>query len=463
MQYNKTRKIFSLNSSIIGILFFVFVLQCGYVNAATLDASNDTLDNTGATTASSTYVDVTGFSTTANLPGGLHSVLAIATFSSQSGGLGGSRVGSWRLTDGTTNSTGVSRFLSGANDLGLVSAVSVFSGVSNTDTISLQHQSTASKSVTTRSGNLVVIPLTSSDSSVVLNSGMKNNAAAYDNTSESLTAVTGLATSVALASAGKIAVFCTIETETGDTGSGARTGTWDLQVETSPNSGTYSTIGSSTQRYLSGTSDTGSVTLMAVSDQLSSTGTFNVRVRTSTDDAGKSIITQNATLAAVTLSDSGATGEHFESFQATVASDTTNSTTLTNVAGLSPSLTLDEAGKVFVGAQYNLEIVTSSDIDATTAVGFSTYTDQSQGRYIAKTTGEIGNGSSVGLTGSLAAGTYDGNLQYAVGDVADTLQMTNPNLIGFAMNSVPEPSTYALFGMGILGFFIAGRKRFIKK
>jgi hypothetical protein len=440
---------------LVGVL--VGVLPSSYADAIILNSSISTLGDTGDESSSTAGAWSEALAGSVTMPTGGGNLLVIASASAQSQGIPGqSRTGSWRLNYDTQNSTAVDRFLSGSNDLGMLTTAHIFTNVSQgSQSFSLQHATdTSNRTILTRDVNMVAIPLASSDASVSLNYGQQTLTNPYTTTSTSLES-TGLSTSVTLDVAGKIAVFSSFSSRTNG-GTGSRTGSWDLQVN-GPSG--WTTIGTETDRYLGGTSDTGAVSLMALTEQLDA-GTYDIRLRTATSDGADSIDTFNATLAGVALSFSGG---YFPSFQSSVVSDSTTAAWDT-VDGLSPdpNLTIEE-GAVFIGSSFNLS-KSDNDGSASTgevAVGFDdpTYTAVAGGRYISDLSPssdlDVGNGGSVGLTGTLSAGTYEGSLHFGRESGNDSIVIDNANLIGFSMVSVvPEPSTLVLALMGAISLYI---------
>jgi hypothetical protein len=114
-----------------------------------------------------------------------------------------------------------------------------------------------------------------------------------------------------------------------------------------------------------------------------------------------------------------------------------------------------------VGSSFSLN--KSGTIDAITArlaVGFANYTSEAGNRFIELNNPDTGNGGLVGLTGTLSAGPYQGNVKFGISSFgSDSLIVSNPNFIGFAMNSIPEPSTCALLFLGTLGLAVRRSRR----
>ncbi|MFC2149199.1 PEP-CTERM sorting domain-containing protein [Candidatus Auribacterota bacterium] len=440
-------------------LVFVFTAfipnPCHQASAATFNSEKTTLNSTGAT--SSTTVDAysTVMSKSITMPTGGGALLAISSFSTVSGLTGApGRNGTWDLYDGTTDSQDVTRYMSGTNGTRIISAFNIFTGLAaGSNTISVRQATKSSgKDIKSLNGNMVLIPLKSSDASATLNYNKDTlTSTGVTTSSTSLTPVTGFNASVNLPAAGKIAVFCSLSSQS--TAGGTKTGTWDIQVENTPSSGTYSTVGKSASRYIASADNVGVTTLMAITDAKTS-GTFDIRVRHMTSSG--SLKTMSATLAAVALSLGG--GEYLPSFQANIASDTTTSAALEAVDGLSPTLGVIGGDEAFIGSQFNVASSSAGKI-ATLRDDFTggVYSNQ-QSTNAFSNTAKKRSGGSVGLAEGLTAGTLNANLMHSITGGA-TLTTTNANLMGFALNSVPEPGTYALFGLGLAGMFITWVRR----
>ncbi|MFC2149686.1 PEP-CTERM sorting domain-containing protein, partial [Candidatus Auribacterota bacterium] len=127
---------------------------------------------------------------------------------------------------------------------------------------------------------------------------------------------------------------------------------------------------------------------------------------------------------------------------------TTTSAALEAVDGLSPTLAVQNSDEAFIGSHFQMSATGVATAEYEVAFTGQAYTNQESKRYISSTD-DIGNGGSVGLKESLTAGTITANLNHGIS--ANTLTTTDPNLIGFSLTAVPEPGTYALFGLGLLG------------
>jgi len=374
--------------------------------------------------------------------------LVLATFSTKSAGGSGDRMGNWRLSNGDPNSTGsleIQRYLSSTADAGVASATHIFTGLSSgSNTFTLYHKddnSTSGDDVTTYDGSLVAIPLVTDDGTA-LNYSF-DTLASETVSATTLTALSGLTTSISMPAAGDAFIALSFNCESAS-GSGGRYGTWDIQVD-------GETVGTSTRRSLQGSNDAGAVTLFALAEGLSA-GSHTITVRGATDSSSKGIKTYNATLAAVALSLSN--GLYFPAFQNSVASNTTTSTSYSDA--VTDSFTLPDDSKVFLAGSYNIDGVS---VYGYFRLGMGGYNSQEVQRYLQNST-DYGSAGNVGLTGSLTAGAYTPSLQFKSGTGGTAVNIYEPNIVGFSMTATPEPATasLALLAAGA-GALVARRKK----
>ncbi|HNX27334.1 MAG TPA: hypothetical protein PKK48_07995, partial [Phycisphaerae bacterium] len=197
--------------------------------------------------------------------------LVFSTFSCKT--TGNSTTGTWQLSGSSGSSQAVQRYLSGSNDAGIASTVHIFTGLSaGTNTINLQQKSVTGKTLTTYDANMVIVPLVTSGGSA-LNYGLGQLTSATSTSSTSYVA-TNLTTSVTVdRDGGGIFFASSFNSLSGGT---AVTGTWKMQYKDS-SSGTWVDVGNVTERYMSGSNDTGAVTLYAMAEGVDS-GTYDVRI-----------------------------------------------------------------------------------------------------------------------------------------------------------------------------------------
>ncbi|HRU06329.1 MAG TPA: PEP-CTERM sorting domain-containing protein [Candidatus Brocadiia bacterium] len=409
------------------------------------------VDATGDTATSSTMVSTASTSLTLGSAG---AVLVMSSFSAMTTNAT-AQTGSWELrVDGGSASQTINRYLSGTNDRGVITAVNIFTGVSSGTSHSFDlYHATSGTALQTYGTTLVAIPLVT-DSGSALPYGMGTLGSGGESIAS--TSLTPLATSgswatVTLATAGDIFVAASLNSRS-DTGGGnsSRTGQWQLGIYSSDGSTRLGTLGSTVSRFLSGTADTGAVTLYGLANDYAA-GTYVIKLEAATDSGSKPIITENLTLAAVGLS--LANGQYFDAFQATTASVATSSTSFTDA--LSGSITLPETGQIVLASSFS----TSSSAAATGSFRLDdspNYTGQEVNRYLSGVN-DTGSGGVVGLTSSLAAATYTPSLQYQT--TSGTLTASGVTLIGFSTSSTPEPATLALFALVAVPAALALRRR----
>ncbi len=303
--------------------------------------------HTALTSAQTTSTSLTsaGLSASADLPAP-GSIAVFCSFASET--VAGSATGYWDLQmDGSYSSQTVSRYLA-PSGRGLGSCINVFPSLgAGTHTVRLRHATSSSgNAVRTRQADLVVLPLTSEDGQVVLNYGKGTiGTSGASTTSNSLTNVTGLNTSVTNDVRGKIFVAATMSGESAD--ALAKTGTWDLVMDGVP-------IGVPVRRYLSGTNDQGLVTLVGLSGVLSA-GSHSAAVRHATS-AG-TLETSNGTILAISLTDDGSGDDTAIGSSQTLFSGQagTTFTTLTAAAWSANTMYVGDGDQIIAAASFTSE------------------------------------------------------------------------------------------------------------
>jgi len=362
-------------------------------------------------------------------------VLVLATFVGTSSSTA-AKMATWQLSDGSTNSRPIQRALNdGTKDTGIASVVHVFTDVSSGTAIQLQHKNSGTVPFETRLVNLVAVPLVASNDVTLAYDVDDMGTNVFIATSTNLTAVANLSAQVPLVASSNNALFVAAAFNSRTPGSNPVNGSWDLQVKAT-NDSVWATVGTKTRRRLSGVADTGAVTLYAIAEALDP-GVYEVRLRAATADASEAVSTLNATVAAVALSYTNATvNGYLPWFQSTVSSATATVSALTPIAGLSSTVTLTNAGKVFVAMSNNSKpggsgggaIAATFDVAFTNSGGIA-HSSADVVRYMDTQT-DVGAAGALTL-GSLAAGTYT-----AIGRFArDNKQIvvSDPNLVGFTL------------------------------
>lgn len=426
----------------LGVLLCV---QPGLARAAPiLDAEIGTLTSTVYATLSDTFAG-TGLSAMITMPFA-GSALVISSFSSEWSTTVSPKMAAWQIQGSGTDSQILERYLSASTDTGIVTATHVFTGLSSgSQTFQLYHQMTGGEgTIGTYNGSLVAIPLVTS-TGIALGYGVDTlDSAGSTTTSSTLAAVSGLSTTVDLPAAGNIFIAASFNGKIDRIGDAV----WDLVVDDVP-------VGTLTRRdFVLGEIDRAeTVSLFALAEGLSS-GSHTIELRAANTDGEAVVTTYNATLAAVALQLDENT--YFPSFQANVSSATTGSTSFVNAVTTDVTLPSVEVPpveyEVFIAGSYYSDSITTT---GQYRLGFGSYDSELVEQYLAAT-GGYGAGGNVGLTGMLAAGTYEARLQFH----GSSIGIYNPNLVGFALTAAPEPTTtvFALLAAG-MGALVARRKR----
>lgn len=426
-------------------LGLLLCVQPGLARAAPiLDADIGTLTST-VTTSSDIFV-ATGLFATITMPFA-GSALVISSFSSEWSTTISPKMAAWEIQGpGSATSQDIERYLSGSTDTGIVTATHVFTGLSSgSQTFQLYHKMTGGDgTIGTYNGSLVAIPLVTS-TDTALGYGFDTLDSTGSTTSSStLGAVSGLSTTVSLPAAGNIFIAASFNGKIDRIGDAV----WDLVVDDVP-------VGTLTRRdFVIGEVDKAeTVSLFALAEGLSS-GSHTIKLRAANTDGQAVVTTCNATLAAVALQLDENT--YFPSFQANVPSASTDSSTFVNAVTTNVMLPSVEVPpveyEVFIAGSYYSDSITTT---GQYQLGFGSYDSQLVEQYLAAA-GEYGAGGNVGLTGMLAAGTYEARLQFH----GSSIGIYNPNLVGFALTAAPEPTTtvFALLAAG-MGALVARRKR----
>ena len=422
-----------------------------------LNASGDSSQDVTVSTTRTAFSDISGLSAQVELSQS-GKVLVLSSYSMNYAS-GGSRTGSWRLSDGTNSSLAVDRYISGPVDHGLGMAVNLFDygSAPGTVTYSLQHATQSSgQEITTDHASLVAIPLVTQNG-VSLSSSQAADATLITTSSTAYQEV--LSGTVTLDHGGHVFMAAAFNTHTDGKTQADRIGQWKLQLETSPS--TWLDVGASTQRFMTSTSDTGASMLMGIceTDGLAS-GDYDYRLVMKTSASGEGVSTSNATLLAMGLQITE--DDYLPYFQVTTPSDTTASTVLEKVDGTTETgISVGESGSLFLGASFSADVDGTGSINPAlfgVAVEDETLTKVFESEHVERTIvsqGDIASGGIVSLADGLDSGTYSAYLEHATD--GQSLLTLNPNLIGFSTTSVPEPS--ALFLIAVGGIAMVKRRK----
>lgn len=412
-------------------------LIAALAQGTSLQLFDTTLDADGAATSSGSFA--TALSMNTEYDG---DYLVVSSFSSSASTTGGS--GSWQLTSGTQSSTAISRSFDKKSDIGIASAVTIFTGLDAGSSISLQHQS-GSGTLTTSDANMVAIRLTTSTGET-LNHDIQTQASGFSSSSASF-ADTGLSTTVSVNHATNNKLYLTASFNSRATTS-AVTGEWQLQYKKVGDT-EWTDAGSSVRRNMSETDDTGSVTLHAVTGNLES-GDYETRL-VAKSDGTETIETSNGTLASVALSYTNEDGGgYFETFSATGAGGAhPNGGGALAIPDSEIDFTLTEESDVFAAMSFSSTAYVGSNqtgsfdlavVDGETLID----SNQANERFFTSTE-DIGAGASVGLFEDLASGTY--TLEGRQDETSGQIITSGVSLVGFSTVAIPEPASIALFSM----------------
>lgn len=293
------------------VLLISLLVLAGTLGAIdTVSPAQNTLAGTATTTLDDTYEDV--LSATATMPDA-GSLLAVASFCVNASS-NGDRTGYWRLleTAFTANSQELGRYLSTNKDTGVATVCHIFTGLaSGANTVKLQHKSaTAGSPVVTSQVDLILVPLVSDTDNMALDSEVDTlNATGFSTTSASYVAVNGLMVSGITAQHtqsqyNNVVVVASFNSST--TNATAVTGEWKLQYR--KDSGSWTDMGETCKRYLSGSNDLGAVSLYGLADSLAA-GSYDFQLAVKSNGTA-SLKTSNATICAVYM---GYNGQYFPS------------------------------------------------------------------------------------------------------------------------------------------------------
>ncbi|MEJ2745662.1 MAG: hypothetical protein P8123_08285, partial [bacterium] len=361
-------------------------------------------------------------------------IATFASFSSQS--TSGEGVGTWDLClDDSISSQPIQRYMSGTNDLGLVSLVNVFENqAAGFHSVRLRHAtSDVLKTIVTRDVDLVAFPLATetgadfNDAVAVLGSGGEDTASA------SLTAISGLSTTILLDVPARVYVSSALNAASVD--DAPKTGAWDIQVD-------GVTVGWGVSRYLSGSDDLGAVVLEGLTNELPA-GIYPVTVRHATDSG--ILKTLNATLCAIALSDDGGGGVFIPaSTKASPTAASTSSETMVDIPAGTLSLTIDVVSKIFFASSFNVLSDGGDDpriveLDATMDGGAFT---KEVDRFLSGAN-DIGSGGIFGLSDFLGIGSHTSILRHATHPATPTPPPPGPiqtkNITAFMMSGCTAP------------------------
>ena len=408
------------------------------------------------TTSGTTYTDVFSPAATVTVPSGGADVLVLASWSAETATGGPTlRIGTWRLSHGSTYSLELSRSLSGGNDEGVATLVHIFTGVSaGSQTFNLEHKSDSnSRNINTFEATIVAIPLTDSSANVTLSHDVQQHGATVSTTDPTNYTQVVATDNVTVSTASQNALFIAASFNSTTGSGGAETGQWKLQYGSCGTPGctvsSWSDVGGAyMERKMSGTNDTGAVTLYGLVgvEESPDPGYYSTRL-VMKSKGGSTVETLNATVSAVSLSyDYNSQIGYLPRFHTRKPSGTASSNSLqalTNTGTWTSSpITLAGTANIFIaGSSYGAS-GGAGNIQGGWGVGFTSYPPGPPG-YL--TTGEVvtrdiadtedvGSTGVVGLAESFSAGTYT---PMAFGRVTSSdFDYSSLNVVGFSLTSV---------------------------
>ncbi|MFC1945195.1 hypothetical protein ACFLWF_00410 [Chloroflexota bacterium] len=440
------------------LLLTMILVPTAPVSAADVNLKSAAMGtDTSAVTSAAGWVDVgTAPANTANVNGSTSAgdkILVVASFHAEETV---SMLGSFRIRNNAGTPILSSEFVRElsvvkANDTGIGSIVHIFTATDGTDdSFTLQHSTTAGTMTT--AATIVAIPLATSEGSLPYGEFTRTdpdavNGTTWEEVGDDISTPTTCRTgAVTLGNNAHIYVAASIETE--QDGGGNDTGSWKLQYSTDSNfDSDVRELGTTMMRYLSGNGDIGLSGLVGLAQNQPS-GPYYFRVMHYGEDT--SVTTNKVSLVAVGLED----GSHYlQAWGKTLASDTTQSTSLEGVTGGSVTFTPDvSSSDLFMHAVFQMGATKTSL--STYDISLDGYSTQDEHRFISSAT-DVGAGNSAGLT-SITNTEYTLSLNHSISDGAETLTTSNVSLVGFAMGydtetpPIPEWPTYLLVGSGMV-------------
>lgn len=418
----------SLRTVFLLIILLLFVSNvapvsaaCGSLGAATGNVSGTT------TTAANTWQD-TGAQATIDLGSNTGDIFVISSI--QSSSTANAMTASWQLTDGTTTSTQIERYIASANDFGVGTVSHIFQNLSGSNTFGLQHQTDTNNRNTITTATIVAIPLIT-DAGNALNHGSVMTTGTYSTSSMAYSVVPDTNTSVLIPTTGDIYVAASLNSSGGSGQSSV--GEWKLQYRRSP-SGVWNDLGWPTQRTLSGNNDTAAVSLTALGKNLGG-GSYEFRLAVSSLDA-RNVNTFNVTLSAIAFvyEYDGSMYGFFPAQQS--HSDMvaiTQVDTREIVLEVNQDISTESGAQLFMTSQYQMggnNGGTTMTFDVAVDDG-TAYQSVDQRRKLSNT-GDIGNGGSVGLSGFLTAGSNH-DFQFRFESDATPAVLTDPVFVSIGM------------------------------
>ena len=413
----KKRKYIYITFSLL-LMVVTFSLTYAYEPCGVLNSQSDSV--VGATMSGLTWTD-TGATVPVDLNGYTGDVFVIAAVQSSATG---KMTGSWQLTDGSTTSRSISRYLSSGSDYGQATVSHIFSGLSGNPTFQLQHRTDDLTDDLMTTAELVAIPLVS-DVGKLLPHDSVNTTTVFSYDEITYATITDTIVAVTLPMSGNVYLAASFNSSSGNVG----VGEWKMQYRLV--NGIWTDVGWATQRKHGSEADTGAVSLTALAENLPEGDyEFSLAMRT----GGKLVNTFDVTFSAIGLM-WYETNTEYGFFPSAVGHVDTVKVGTANQKETAVSIphTIDIASdmQVFMGSHYQME--GNSTVKLDTAVNSAIpYASQELLRTLSNAT-DIGNGGAVGLSGSLLAeSNHNMDLRFEGSNTQATL--VNPVLVMVGMS-----------------------------
>ncbi|SNR30173.1 Por secretion system C-terminal sorting domain-containing protein [Lutibacter agarilyticus] len=421
---------------ITSLLFLI--LNTSFINAQTKTLVSSTNQTTTAVSSginNNIWTDVT--STLLTLTAGTK-VLVEATIEVDVAGDKKDIEAQFRLTDGTSESEIISRLVEqkSYNDKGLVAISFIFNYASTTGskTFTLQqskNQTGNQKDAFSSKAIITAIEIESTAVALPNGQGSLTSLSASDITFSQVTATNA----IVLEKQATIYIVSTFSTSTSS--NAEATGEWVLRESTNGGT-TYTTIDDTqiTRTILDATS-IGAATIVTLINRPAGTYNFELAYKV---NSGSNIITSGATISAIALKGTEATGgDVFASVAALFNSDDNSTSTYKPIFAETITPPSNASNQLFLRTSFNMT-ATGGDIAYATYQFDSnaSFTNFEIQRYVPD--GKIGSGGLIGIVSGLNTGSsYDISFEHKISpNPGNTLTTFNVNAIGFYLTSSPK-------------------------